>query len=128
MTANYFRNCHAVILVCSLEEEDTLFALADWLAEARNLSSYQRVVPALWANKKDSHNICLTEQMFSAFSSEHDIPTELVTKVSAQSGDGVKDAFENLISRVHRQFGAGDQEQRRTLEPLVDPPKNTCSC
>ena len=123
MTANYFRKCHAVILVYSLEEEDTLFALGEWLSEARSLSCNQlRVVPALWGNKSESDNTCAMEEMASAFSTENKIPPELVARVSAHTGEGVKKAFEEVICRVHSQFGGVDQEtQQRTLEPLIDP-------
>ena len=131
MTANYFRNCHGVVLVYSLEEEDTLFALGDWLSEARSLNSHH-VVPALWGNKSESDNACAMEPTVEAFSSEHKIPPELVAQVSALTGQGVKEDFEKLICRIHSQFGGLDQEcQRRTLEPLIDPhltQQNNRSC
>ena len=120
MTANYFRNCQAVILVYSLEEEDSLFVLRDWLSEARSLNSDQ-VVPALWGNKSESHSVCLTEEVASAFSRENGIPAELVAQVSAQTGAGVKEAFERLVETVHSQFAGVEQEKIRTLEPLIDP-------
>lgn len=132
MTANYFRNCAAVILVYSLEEEDTLFILQDWLAEARTLNSEQ-VVPALWGNKCESENVSLTQQMAAAFSNENSILPELVTRVSAVTGEGVMEAFDKLIQTVHLCRGGSrvQHQQGRTLEPLIDPQlqKNKkCAC
>ena len=123
MTANYFRNCHGVALVYSLEEEDTLFALGDWLSEARSLNS-NLLVPALWGNKSDDFDTTSStmEPTVNAFSSEHKIPPELVAKVSAHTGQGAREAFEKLIIRIHSQFGGADHDARqRTLEPLIDP-------
>ena len=121
MTGNYFRNCHGVILAYSLEEEDTLFILRDWLTETRSLNS-ESVVPALWGNKCDSDNGCVTEEMALAFSTENAIPAELVARVSALTGEGVKIAFEALIQTIHTQRGgSSEQEKGMTLEPLIDP-------
>ena len=135
MTANYYRNCSAVVLVYSLEEEDSLFILQDWLAEARSLNS-DLIVPALWGNKRESENVSLTEKMTTAFSKENSVPAELVARVSAVTGEGVKEAFEKLIQTVHTRRGGSQllqqQQQRgRTLEPLIDPQlqKNKrCAC
>ena len=131
MTANYFRNCQAVLLVYSLEEEDSLFILRDWLGEARSLSCH-KVVPALWGNKRESHSVSVTEQMSSAFSGENGIPGDLVARVSAVTGEGVREAFEQLVRGVHFQFRGEDQEKNRTLEPLIDPQlthkTRSCDC
>ena len=131
MTANYFRNCHAIVLVYSLEEEDSLFVLRDWLAETRTLNS-DRVVPALWGNKSDSEDTYLTLQTAAAFAKENDIPAGLVSHVSARSGDGVRAAFEQLVKTVHVQFEGQDQQRGRTLEPLIDSElqgkSRGCSC
>lgn len=132
MTANYFRNCHAVILVYSLDEEDTLFILHDWLVETRSFNS-DTVVPALWGNKCDSENSCITNEMVLAFSKENDIQSDLVTHVSALTGEGVEKSFEKLIRTIHSKRSGRyyDREQGMTLEPLIDPQlqtKNTSHC
>ena len=122
MTANYFRNCHAIVLVYSVEEEDSLFVLRDWLTEAQALNS-ERIVPALWGNKCESDNACLTPQMVEAFQRENSISAELVARVSARTGEGVSEAFEKLVWTVHSQFKGLelDHQRGRTLEPLIDP-------
>ena len=122
MTANYFRNCHAIVLVYSVEEEDSLFVLRDWLTEAQALNS-ERIVPALWGNKCESENACLTPQMAEAFQRENSISAELVARVSARTGEGVREAFEKLVWTVHSQFKGLelDHQRGRTLEPLIDP-------
>ena len=122
MTANYFRHSHAIVLVYTVEEEDSLFVLRDWLSEARTLNSEQ-VIPALWGNKSESENACLIPLMVSAFSKENRIPADLVRQVSAQSGEGVKEAFEALVLTIHsqRRHGGLSQQRGRTLEPLIDP-------
>lgn len=119
MTANYFRNSHAIVLVYSVEEEESLFVLRDWLAEARTLNP-ERVVAALWGNKCDLKGSSPTSEAVTAFGHENGIPAELVASVSAQTGEGVKEAFEALVLNVHSQQWQSRQ-RGWTLEPLIDP-------
>lgn len=119
MTANYFRNSHAIVLVYSVEEEDSLFVLRDWLAEAQTLNP-EHVIAALWGNKCDLEESSFTSEMVTTFSEQNGIPAELVARVSAQTGKGVKEALEALVVKVHSQQW---KNQRRgwTLDPLIDP-------
>lgn len=121
MTANYFRNSHAIVLVYSVDEEDSLFVLRDWLTEAQTLNP-ENVVAALWGNKCDMEQGRTSgfTSTVTAFSQQISIPAELVARVSAQTGEGVKEAFEAVVLNVHSQRWL-NQQRGWTLEPLVDP-------
>lgn len=119
MTSNYFRNSHAIILVYSVEEEDSLFVLQDWLTEARTLNP-EHVVAALWGNKCDVERSSFIPEMVTAFSEQNKISPELVACVSAQTGEGVKEALEALVANVHSQQWK-NRQRGWTLEPLIDP-------
>ena len=119
MTANYFRNSHAIILVYSVEEDDSLCILQDWLAEARTLNP-EHVIAALWGNKCDLEGSSSISEIVSTFSQQNEIPSELVARVSAQTGEGVKEALEALVVKVHSQQWK-NQPRRLTLEPMIDP-------
>lgn len=129
MTANYFRHCNAVLLVYSLEEEDSLYCLNDWVAEAHMHNSSDRLLLALWGNKSDSEDRCALQEAVKAFMSVHNIPPSLEALVSAKTGDGVLEAFDRLVKEVHEQFCGEGLPQRRSLEPLIDPQAGKgCRC
>ena len=60
MTTNCFHYCHTLLLVYSLEEEDSLYCLNDWVAGVHMHNSSDHVLLALWGNKSDSYMIALT--------------------------------------------------------------------
>ena len=108
MTANYYRYCHAVLLVYDLNAEETLFFLADWFKEAKANSRWpQRVVFSLWGNKSDDvtpDEQSAKEPSIEAFLKQYNIPESLSFRVSAKSGDNVVEAFEKVIETVHEDF------------------------
>ena len=107
MTANYYRYCHAVLLVYDLHAEETLFFLADWFKEAKANSRWpQRVVFSLWGNKSDvtSDEQSPKEPAIAAFLKQYNIPESLSFKVSAKTGENVTEAFEKVVQTVHDDF------------------------
>ena len=130
MTANYFRGCHAIVLVYSLEEEDSLFCLHDWLEEARRHS--ERLVAAVWGNKcdLDSTNLQSDSELVKTFLQENQISPTLSQQVSAKTGEGTKEAFEELVEMVRFQFEGYNDPKGSTLEPFIDShlTKERCPC
>ena len=105
MTANYYRHAHAVILVYDLEAEDTLYCLADWIAEARSSSRWSdRLVFALWGNKCDVEEYATSEDAVVAFAAKYNIPSDLTFKVSSRIAGNVEAAFERVIELVDVEF------------------------
>ena len=102
LTANYFRYCNAVILVydASPDRLETLFALRDWITDVTKHSSLSdRVALSLWANKCDTTDSSSTHRPpeVDAFMQEHRIPEHLYFRVSAKTGEGLMDAFHDVI-------------------------------
>lgn len=103
MTANYFRNCHAMILVydASPDRLDTLFALRYWISDVRKHSSLNdKVFLTLWANKADLTEGDAIPPEVEAFMAEHNIPSHLHYNVSAKDGTELMQAFHALILHV----------------------------
>ena len=139
MTANYYRFCHAVILVYDLEAEETLYCLKDWIQEAKAGSRWpERVVFSLWGNKSDSDDQLAPQQATDAFLTEHGISQSLNFKVSAKTGSSVEDAFQKVMEIVDDRFStvdfdlSGDVRDTAWLNFSVDsygsPRKKKCSC
>lgn len=85
MTANYYRNAHAVIFVYSMDEEATLFALNEWVAEAKKMSRQgERLVMCLWGSKSDlpAHLHTVREDAVKSFVDSYHIPEDLIRTVN----------------------------------------------
>lgn len=106
MTSNYFRYCHAVILVydSSPEKIHTLFALREWIEQTKSSSFLRdRVIFSLWENKIDTHTDDTTTRPpeVDAFLQEHSIPESLHYSVSARTGENLMESFQNFIVHVN---------------------------
>ena len=98
MTANYYRNAHAVILVYDMTDEDSLIRLNEWVAEARRNSRWpERLVIALWGNKCDlKGTIRVKEETVAAFMDKHGIDTKLEAKISSRKQGFIEKAMKVL--------------------------------
>ena len=137
MTANYYRNCNAVILTYDLTAESTLCCLETWKQEASKSCRWpQSVVFSLWGNKSDSSDEKTTDEVIDAFATNHEVPLELCFKVSALTGHMVKEAMEKLVRVVHERFSSPDflnvsmdqdrDMERLMLEPDTPHPRSWC--
>lgn len=106
MTANYYRFCHAVILVYDLQAEDTLYCLKDWMSQAKkNCRWPEKLVFSLWGNRCDLDDGQDTERIrdsVDAFVTEHNISLEF--QVSAKTGKNVEEAFLRVVKAADEQF------------------------
>lgn len=85
LTANYYRNAHAVILVYALDEESTLYALSEWVREAVEMNRQRdHLVLALWGTKADLPSIQKTvkQEAVEAFRKSKNIADKLNCSVS----------------------------------------------
>ena len=95
-TANYYRNSHAIILMYDMADEVSLYALKDWLSDAKKYS--YNVMPVVWGNKEDA-----TESQLpgvAGFMEENDIPPSLHFKVSAKTGHNVREAMDATLKAL----------------------------
>lgn len=108
MTANYYRNAHAVILVYGVDEEGTLYALNELVGEAKDTSRQgDNLVLALWGNKSDLSSHTVKQDAIDAFLTTYAIPKKLNCKVNAIDSS-IESAMLTLIQHVDAQFNRVD--------------------
>lgn len=138
MTANYYRNAHAVILVYSLDEEGTLYALNEWVGEALEMTRMgDRLVFALWGTKSDlpEDQKVVKDDAVSSIAELYHIPSELNCKVTVLD-NSVEKAFTALVEHIDREFNASASinEDTRDFNKLTDynltptTKKRHCNC
>lgn len=111
MTANYYRNAHAVILVYGVDEEGTLYALNELVGEAKDTSRQgDNLVLALWGSKSDlpSHMHTVKQDAIDAFLTTYAIPEKLNCKVNVMDSS-TESAMLTLIQHVDAQFNRVDR-------------------
>lgn len=122
MTANYYRNAHAVILVYDTTDEDSLYRLNEWVAEARRNSRWSdRLAIALWGNKCDVKDRKVKDETIAAFLDKHVIDTTLEFKVSSKQAGTIEKAMQRLTEYVDERFlGNGQDITNRDISLLTD--------
>lgn len=124
MTANYFRNAHAVVFVYSVEDEGTLFALNDWVREAKVMNRQpEQLVLALWGSKSDldcsGNTHAAKQEAVDAFTSTYQIPPHLNCRVSVFGSSAVT-AMDELLEHIDTHFnGAPSTSQPDGLDTLT---------
>lgn len=132
MTANYYRNAHAVILVYDTTDEDSLYRLNEWVAEARRNSRWaDRLAIALWGNKCDVKDRKVKDETIAAFLDKHSIDPSLEFKVSSRKVGTIEEAMKTLIEYVEKRFlGSSQDGTLRDISILADgggsPVKKAC--
>jgi small GTP-binding protein len=109
MTQSYFRNVHAIILVCRKSRQATLSALTEWLGWVKEYSREQ-VVVSLWCHKREDEMVdsederdIVTDKVMSEFGFTHDIPECMQFTVNAKADDSnVEAAFHEVVEFLHK--------------------------
>ena len=86
-----------------MDEEQTLYSLKEWIAQAKDYSMYKNnVMLALWGNKNDGGSIGVPAFMGSVkgFMELNDISNSLHCTMSAKTGYNVKEAFDGVIAAL----------------------------
>eukprot|EP00731_Ephydatia_muelleri_P026587 Em0018g687a len=129
-TANYYRNSHAIILVYDMTDEVSLYALKEWLTDAKKYS--YNVMPVMWGNKEDV--IEVPPPGVAAFMEENDIPPSLHFKVSAKTGRNIREALdatlkalEDRASAMLCRGGKPPQQDSDVLPKLSEPKLKDCA-
>ena len=108
LTANYYRNAHAIILVYALDDESTLYALSEWVKEAIGMCRQgDRLVLALWGSKADlpSFQKTVKQEAVEALKNRFNIGNKLNCNVSVFD-DSLEMAMLDLMEHMDCQFGA----------------------
>ena len=121
MTANYYRNAHAVILVYDTTDEDSLYRLNEWVGEARSNSRWaDRLVITLWGNKCDIKEGKVKGDTVTAFMDKHNIAPSLGFKVSSREKGTIEQAMTQLIEHVDKCFLGNGDSTCRDISLLAD--------
>ena len=96
LTRNYYRNAHAAVFIYSVGEVSSLHYLIQWEKDTRAFAP--NAVRMLIGNKKDLDGE-VDEFTAKSFAKTHAF--ELDAMVSCKTGEGVKDAIEELAKLVH---------------------------
>lgn len=143
MTANYYRHAHAVIFVYSVDDEGSLYALNDWVREAKSMNRQpENLVLAVWGSKSDldsSSSSAVKQEAVDAFTSAYHIPPHLNCKVSI-FGSSAELAMNELVEHVDRLFNGSaaadmqplhrdfDTLTPQQLVPPTDAQRKTWNC
>lgn len=116
MTANYYRNAHAVLLVYDLGDPDTLYSLNEWVDEAKKNNRWSdRLVFAMLGNdRRQRGEYTIEDEAIEAFGSKHGIDPRVNCKVSVHDNNNVQRVFKSIIKFVDDKFtnlGEGDPDQ-----------------
>ena len=109
LTSNYYRFCHAVILVYDLYEPETLYSLREWVSEAQKNSRWKdRVLFALWGNKLDLVEGDSKDEAISLQTvlTEFGVASKLYSEVSAKTGENIEASFMTVVEAVHAGFSS----------------------
>ena len=108
LTANYYRNAHAVIFVYALDDENSLYALGEWMREAMDLNRHgEHLVLALWGTKADqpSNHWSVRKEAVEALVKCYNIPRKLICSVSVLDNT-MDDAMLGLMEYLDGQLNA----------------------
>ena len=94
LTSNYYRNAHAVIFVYAIDDMYTLNALKGWVTDVN--TDAKTALKFLVGNKTDlaDEGFQVDKQQAESFRKNNGLHS--VYEVSAKTGTGVKEMFENI--------------------------------
>ena len=99
MTANYYRDADAAILMYSVEERFSFEKLQDEIESAMQVIEPDNFVWAVIGNKCDLPRE-VSDESIDAICDQ--LGTELAFFTSAKTGENVTEAFEDIVRYVHR--------------------------
>ncbi len=134
MTANYYRNAHAVILVYAVDDEATLFSLNEWVTDAKEVNRLgDRLTFATWGTKSDLPSALkvVKPDAVESMVELYNAPKHLNVQVTVFD-NSVEEAMLDLVRHVDQEFNKLDTvEQFRDFDRLIDmkndpPPRRGC--
>lgn len=139
LTSAYYRGAHGIILVYDITDRESFDHLTHWSKECDIYSTHDQAVKLLVANKSDleSHRQ-VTQEEGQQFARDNEM---LFIEASSKSGEGVQQAFEELILKCldteslidqdgkhHKQAATGGRVNVATGSQLDDRPNGGGSC
>ena len=99
LTNNFYRDAHGAMLVYSVEDSYTFENLKDWIEDATPYINLDTFEWELLGNKSDLANEVGRERVKTRL--EH-LNSNLFYHVSAKNGNNVMEAFNHLITTIHK--------------------------
>ena len=136
LTANFFRNTQAVILVYSIEDVFTFDNLTLWVEECHNNLGSEEIKSLVWVvvgNKVDEPRGQLTNDRVLEYCKQ--IHAIIKFETSAKTGENVMEMFQDVAMMVHKVNGnkqaAKMPKQHKlhgtTTNPIANTPKRFCN-
>ena len=107
LTASYYRGVHAYILVYDVSDRNSFQSLAYWVDQVEKNATSREAIKLVIANKIDQI-ASVDAHEGRAFAADHAV---LFLETSAQTGQGVKYAFDELLCKVAEQPTLLDSNQ-----------------
>ena len=133
LTANFFRNAQAVILVYSVEDAFTFDNLTLWVEECHNSlgPEFENLVWVLVGNKADEHRAeSITDERVKAFCKQ--INAKYSYETSARTGENVMQMFQTVAKVAHATHGNKTTTTTTTTKLTTVAPttkkKSDCDC
>ena len=98
ITNNYYRGCHAAIVVYSVDEPSSLHYLGHWIRDLEENSPDAKKI--LVGNKKDLESQIATETI-ELFNTSNECSLSVLT--SAKTGEGIQDTFNSIAQMLVEQ-------------------------
>lgn len=95
ITNNYYRGCHAAILVYSIDEPSSLHYLGHWIRDLEENAPVAQKI--LVGNKKDLESQIST-QTIELFNTANECSLSVLT--SAKTGEGIQDTFNSIAKML----------------------------
>jgi len=125
ITSSYYRNANGIILVFDLTDRDTFADLKGWIGEISN-NITESVVIFILGNKTDevkgpapSVTDEEVEELINSYSN-----TKLLIrgyrKVSAKTGDGVSQSFEDAAKEIKKERPKATQQKQKGVQLETD--------
>ena len=119
ITANYYRGCHANIIVCDVSREDCIESVENWLSESLKYSGVSSNLKSfLFATKTDS-GYRVPKDIVMSFANRHGL---MLFETSAKSGWNVKESFLMIFEIVANEmlYTDSDAQTQRDKDALSE--------
>ena len=127
LNSTYFRRSRVIIFVYDISNRDTFDSLSHWEDQALQKTVTRNnidVVMVLVGNKLDlEDDRQVTHSRAQQFAENFCIPEHLVFEVSAKTGEGVKQMFDEIVKAMSR---SGRRHVRSSKDPKR--PRQGCKC
>uniref|UniRef100_A0A4Y0BRU7 Ras-related protein Rab-18 n=1 Tax=Anopheles funestus TaxID=62324 RepID=A0A4Y0BRU7_ANOFN len=126
VSPSYYRDAQGVILVYDVTQSGTLYNLESWFNELDTYGTYDNMVKIVVGNQIDQENRTISRDEGFRFAQNHGV---MFTETSAKTGEGINDAFEEVVRKIMKTDGLWEQNddaETVDLHTRPEPAKSSC--